>query len=94
MGKQNNIITLEILILAMRFMEQKVFFFFFDVEPISVMSRPGSAMTLFDGLFLKCVRIITGLKIVVSFFQRDFFIDSEVIAFFVQTDFHPFYMHF
>ena len=54
MGKQNNIITREILILAM-------WFIFFDVKLISVMNqpgptRPGPAMTLFDGLFLKLVK--------------------------------------
>jgi len=39
MGKQNNSITREILILAMWFIEKKVFFF--EVEPITVMNRPG-----------------------------------------------------
>ena len=53
-------------------------------------------MTLFDCLFLKCVKIYdietliyhsTGLKKIVSKFHRDFFITSEVIAFFTETDF-------
>ena len=40
MGKQKNIITREIFILAMWFIEKKIFLF--DVEPISVMNQPGS----------------------------------------------------
>ena len=60
MGKQKNIITLEILILAMSFMEH--LFILFHVKPITVMNppcpkQPGPAMTLFDGLFLKFVKI-------------------------------------
>ena len=61
MGKQNNIITREILILAMWFIEQKVITFRFGTdirdEPAQPEpARPGPAMTLFDGLFLKCVK--------------------------------------
>ena len=38
--------------------------------------------------------IDTGLKIVVSIFNNDFFIGSEVIAFFAKTDFRHFYLYF
>ena len=40
MGKQNKIITREILVLAMWFIKQNDFFFF-DVELVSVMNRPS-----------------------------------------------------
>ena len=63
MGKQNKITTREILILASSYNKKLLFF---DVEPISMMNRPeparpdlarpGPAMTLFDGLFLKYVK--------------------------------------
>ena len=61
MGKQNNIITREILILAMGFIEQKVVIFrcrtdIRDEPARPEPARPGPAMTLFDGLFLKSVK--------------------------------------
>ena len=53
-------ISFEILISAMCFMEQKNIFFRFrtdisDELARSELARPGPVMTLFDGLFLKCV---------------------------------------
>ena len=66
-------------------------------------ARPGPVMTLFGGLFLKCVNtyelellynIETGPKISVLNFHRDFFINSEVIAFFAKTDFCHFLIDF
>ena len=67
MGKQNNIITRELLSLAMWLIRQKFIPFWCRtvirdtparpkpawLDP----ARPGQAMTLFDGLFLKCVKI-------------------------------------
>ena len=55
MGKQNNIITREKLILAMWFMKQKVIIFRCRIDIHDEPVRPGPAMTLFDGLFLKSV---------------------------------------
>ena len=60
MGKQNNIITREILISAMWFIEQKLILFrcrtdIRDEPARPEPARPDPAMTLFDGLFLKYV---------------------------------------
>ena len=62
MGKQNNI-TREILMLAMWFMKQKVILFRCRTNICDDPARPepavqpaGPAMTLSDGLFLKCVK--------------------------------------
>ena len=55
MGK-HNIITREILILAMWFIEQKVIIFRCRTDIRDDPARPKPAMTLFDGLFLKCVK--------------------------------------
>ena len=60
MGKQNNVITQEILILAIWFIEQKTIIFRCRTDIRDEPARPDTArpyptMTLFDGLFLKCV---------------------------------------
>ena len=62
MGKENIIITRQLLILAMLFMEQKVIIFRCRTDIRDEPARPeptqlGPAMTHFDGLFLKCVKI-------------------------------------
>ena len=51
MGKQNSIITREILILAMCFIEQKVILFRCEID-----IRDESARTLSDSLFLKYIK--------------------------------------
>ena len=56
MGNQNNIITREILILAMWFIEQKVILFRCRIDIRDELARPEPAMTVFDGLFLKSVK--------------------------------------
>ena len=93
MGTQNIIITREILILAMWFMELKVIIFRCRTDIRDEPARPDPAMTLFDGSFLKYVKRsswnlshnkFTDLKIVISSFHRYFFISSEVIAFFFE----------
>ena len=53
MGKQKNIITRTIVILAMWFIEQKAIIFRCRTN---IRDEPAPAMTLFDGLFLKCVK--------------------------------------
>ena len=56
MGKQNNIITREILILAIWFMEQKTILSWCKTNIRDEPTRPEPGMTLFDGLVLKCVK--------------------------------------
>ena len=105
MGKQNNIITREISILAIWFMQQKVNIFWCrtdirDEPALPKPARPGPAVTLFDGFFSNMLEepnfkllhnIDIDLKSVLSSFQRHFYINSEVIPFFVMTDFCSFY---
>ena len=67
MWKLNNIITREVLTLAMWFIEEKIIIFdenryswrngpaqIGPTRPVPGPARPGPAMTVFDGLFLKC----------------------------------------
>ena len=81
-------------------MEQKVIVLQCRTDIRDEPAQPGPSMTLFDGLFLKCVKryellynTVVSLKIVVSNFYRDFFISSKAIAFFATTDFCHFYIH-
>ena len=83
--EKQNIITRDILILEICFIEKKLFFF--DVEPISVMDLLGSLSSHLSNLLqdtsLKFSHNkVTGLKIVVSNFHRYFLISSEVKAYF------------
>ena len=87
MGKQNNILTREILILAMWFIKQKVIFF---------RCRTDNRLAAYFSNILKYTNskllrdIDAGLKIVVSNFHGHFFISSEAIAFFCEDGFSPF----
>ena len=56
MEKQKNIISREILILAVWFMEQKVIIFRCKNNIREEPARPVPAKTLFDNLFLKCIK--------------------------------------
>ena len=62
MGKQNNVITREILILAMWFIEQKTILFRCRTDNRDELAQPDPArpkknLTLFDALQLKIFRI-------------------------------------
>jgi len=53
MGKPNNVITREILILAIWFIEQKVILFRYRTNIRDELARPEPAMTLFDTLYIR-----------------------------------------
>ena len=96
MGKQNKIITREILILAMWCIEQKVIIFRCRTDIRDEPARPWRYLTAHFSNLLKDTSLkllhnkATGLKIVVSNFYRDFFIISEVLSFFCDDGFLPF----
>ena len=101
MGKENNIITREILILAMWFIEQKVILFRCGTDVRDEPARPSPArprrsLTAYFSNLLRDTHLklshnkVTVFKIVVSNFHRDDFNKSEVIAFFCENRFLPF----
>ena len=108
MGKQNNIITREILILTMRFMEQKVILFRYRTDVRDEPARPQSArpcpnqpwrsLTAYFSNVLKDTNlklshnIATGLELFVFNFHRDFIVSSEVIVFFAKTNFYIYFL--
>ena len=78
-------------------MEQKKFAFMYRAHFRDEPARLDPTMTLFNGLFLKCVKlhnIDTDLKIVVLNLHQHLLINSEVIAFFAKTDFCHIYTQF
>ena len=67
------------------------------------MIRPGTTMTLFDGLYLLKMKLLdhdvshntdTGLKIFILFFKQDVLNSFEIIACVDETDFCTFFVHF
>ena len=110
MGKQNNIITREKLILATWSIEQKVIVSWCRTDICDELARPEPArpgpvrpwrsLTAYFSNLLKNKKlklshnIFTGLKTVALKFHIHFFISSEAIAFFAKTEFLHFYIHF
>ena len=110
MGKQSNIITYEIFVLTMWFIEQKVILFrcrtdILDEPALPELARAGPTRPwryltayfsdVLKDINLKLLRNVDyDLKTVESNFHRGFFIGSEVIAFCSKTDFCHFYIHF
>ena len=104
MGKQN-IITREILILHMCLIDQNVIIFLCRTNFREDPARPGPArprrfLTAYLSNVFEYTNLIllqnvdTGPKIAILYFHRDFFISSEVIAFFARTDFFHFFEDF
>ena len=100
--RKQNITNRELLILAMWFMEQKVFIFRCKTDIRDEPAQPGPAKTLLTACFSNLLKdmslklshnIDTGLKIAVTNFHRDFLLSFEVIAFFAKTDFCHFHVH-
>ena len=96
MGKQNNVVTREILFLAMWFIEQKVIIFRCRTDIRDEPAWPRRSLTAyfssaFKDMNLKLLHIIdTCLKIFVSKFQTHFFVSFEVTTFFTEDRFLPF----
>ena len=95
MGKHNDIISREILISAIWLIEQKFILFWCRTDIHDESARPWRCLTanisnsLINTILKLSHTINTGLIIVLSNFDRDFFIDSEVIAFLTKTVFLP-----
>ena len=93
MGKQNNIITREMLILAIWFIEQKVIIFRCRINIRDEPARSWRSLTAYFSNMLRNTilkllqNIATSLKIVVSNSHKDFFISSKCIAFFCEDGF-------
>ena len=107
MGKQNNIITREILILATWFTEQKVILFRCRTDIPDELARPEPArldpamtLTAYFSNMLRDTNLkpsrnrVIDIKIVLLYLHRDFSNSSEVIAFFTKTEFCHFYLSF
>ena len=101
MGKQKNIVTREILFLAMWFMDQKVFLFWCRTDIRDEPARLDPARlwrflteyfsTVWKDISLKLFHnIVIDHRIFVSCFYRNFLISSELIEFFAITYFCQF----
>ena len=93
MGKHNIIINSEILILAMWFTEQKIIFLRCRTDIRNETARPWRSLTTYFSDMLKETNlklshnIVTGLNFVVLSSHKEFFKNSEVIAFFCEDGF-------